>query len=257
MSHARWIAAPLAAWAATVACPMAAAAEVSPWAASANVSLVSDYRFRGISQSYELPAVQGGFDLGHTAGYYVGTWGSSVSGNQFIGGNSMEWDLYGGYKLELAKNLPLDFGVLYYAYPGAKAQLRGIPPDAKRYDTVELYGALTYGGLTGKLSYAVGDFFALNNSSGSWYAEANYNYAVSRAVNLVAHVGHQEVSNNRNLNYSDLKLGGTVDAVGLTWGGALITTNAKTQYYTTTSVSDGSTKVISRATIVVSVGKSF
>ena len=45
---------------------------------SANVALVSDYKFRGISQSNENPAIQGGFDYAFNNGFYVGTWGSTV-----------------------------------------------------------------------------------------------------------------------------------------------------------------------------------
>ena len=70
----------------------AADAPASPNTFTANVALVSDYRFRGISQSYTDPAIQGGFDYSHASGVYLGTWGSSVSGNEYVGGNGMEWD---------------------------------------------------------------------------------------------------------------------------------------------------------------------
>ena len=64
-----------------LAAPSDAAAQRSAWSGSGNFSVVSDYRFRGVSQTYNLPAVQGGFDLGHSAGFYFGTWGSSVGTN--------------------------------------------------------------------------------------------------------------------------------------------------------------------------------
>jgi hypothetical protein len=77
-------------------------------------------------------------------------------------------------------------------------------------------------------------------------------------VSLVAHLGYQSVRNNTNLNYTDFKVGGTVDAAGVTWGAAFITTNARSRYYTPQSLScDGSSKVISKSTLVLSVGKTF
>ena len=67
---------------------------------TANVSLVSDYRFRGVSQTFKQPAIQGGFDYVHSSGFYVGNWNSNVSGNSFTDG-SIEMDLYGGYKFNI------------------------------------------------------------------------------------------------------------------------------------------------------------
>jgi uncharacterized protein (TIGR02001 family) len=75
---------------------------------TANAALVSDYRFRGISQTYGLPAIQGGFDYAHSSGFYLGTWGSSVTGNLYANGSGMEWDLYGGYKGSITDDLGYD-----------------------------------------------------------------------------------------------------------------------------------------------------
>jgi hypothetical protein len=76
---------PLHSNAQTAAAP--AAEPASPLAG--NLAIVSDYRFRGISQSYRLPAVQGGIDYAHESGFYLGNWNSSVSGNQFPNGASL------------------------------------------------------------------------------------------------------------------------------------------------------------------------
>lgn len=82
---------------------------------SANVALVSDYRFRGVSLSNEDPAIQGGFDFGYQ-GFYVGTWSSSIE--QF-NGSEQEVDLYGGWGSDLGDTgLNFDAGFLYYVYPG-------------------------------------------------------------------------------------------------------------------------------------------
>ncbi len=244
--------------AASMALPLAAGAQQmrSDWTGSGNVSLVSDYRFRSISQTYRLPAIQGGIDLAHSAGFYVGTWASNVSGNQFFGGNSMEWDFYGGYKFEIVRGWALDLGFIQYIYPGAKAQFQ-TPVAGKRYDTTEIYGGLIIGNFTAKLNYSVSDFFAAPDSSGAYYVDLTYNLPFGRGNNLQLHAGRQDVKNNRPLNYTDYKVGLSTEAAGLTLGVAYIGNNAKDLPYTVPSVSDNALKVVSKDTVVLSVGKTF
>src|SRR5687768_8589988 len=104
----------------------AANAEVSGTAA-----IVSDYDFRGISQTGEDPAVQLSIDYGHESGWYAGAWGSNVDdfcdtptgcydidGNQIANTASTEIDLYTGFKGEVG-DFGWDAGLTYYAYPGA------------------------------------------------------------------------------------------------------------------------------------------
>src|SRR5204862_7504341 len=102
-----------------------------------NVGAVSDYRYRGISQTRLQPALQGGIDLGLANGLYLGTWASTIKWIDDAGGNAdVEIDLYGGWKGEIAKNLTLDVGALTYQYPG-----NDLHPSA---NTTELYAALSY-----------------------------------------------------------------------------------------------------------------
>lgn len=225
----------------------------SDWSMSGNVSLVSDYRFRGISQTYKLPAIQGGFDLGHAAGFYVGTWASNVSGNQYSGGAGMEWDFYGGYKLDLARNVLLDMGFIYYFYPGAKTPA----PDLRRYDTTEVYAGITWGGLTAKLNYSISDAFGAVDSSGSYYGDITYVYTIGKSTNLIGHVGHAAFKNYGPLDYTDYKLGVTTDALGVTWGLAYIGNNADDDLYNVRHASDNALKSVSKDTVVLSVGKVF
>lgn len=82
---------------------------------SGNVALVTDYRFRGVSLSDGKPAIQGGIDLAHSSGFYVGTWASSLEDSPTYG--SMELDVYGGWSGEVTPGLTVDVGLLYYAYP--------------------------------------------------------------------------------------------------------------------------------------------
>lgn len=82
---------------------------------SGNVALVTDYRFRGVSLSAGKAAVQGGIDIAHSSGFYVGTWASSMEDTPLYG--EMELDIYAGWSGEIIPNLTLDAGLLYYAYP--------------------------------------------------------------------------------------------------------------------------------------------
>lgn len=80
-----------------------------------NVSLVTDYRFRGVSLSGGDPAIQGGITLNHSSGFYVGTWSSSLQSTPVYG--SLEVDIFGGWTGQVASGLTLDAGLLYYVYP--------------------------------------------------------------------------------------------------------------------------------------------
>lgn len=82
---------------------------------SGNVALVTDYRFRGVSFSNGDPAIQGGIDIAHSSGFYVGTWGSSIEDSPTFG--EMELDIYGGWSGDVTPGLTVDVGLLYYAYP--------------------------------------------------------------------------------------------------------------------------------------------
>jgi uncharacterized protein (TIGR02001 family) len=115
--------------------PSVAAAEVS-----ANVGVVSNYFFRGVTQTDDSAAVQGGVDYAHDSGFYAGTWGSTVD---FGDGTSYELDLYAGYGGSIG-DLGYDVGYIYYAYP-----------DADDADFGELYASLSYSYLTAGLAYTV------------------------------------------------------------------------------------------------------
>lgn len=201
-----------------------------------NVTLASEYLYRGIAQSNRKPAIQGGFDFVHKSGIYLGTWGSSIS---WLSDQSswfpstagisapMEWDFYGGYK-STAGDFGYDVGLLQYYYPGT------YPSGFVSPNTLEIYVGGSWKWITLKYSYALTDLFgALNSSgtkassSGSGYIDLSATYDVGGGFNLVGHVGHQTVKGATNADYTDWKLGATKDALGLTWGLAYIGTNAK------------------------------
>lgn len=89
--------------------------EASDFTISANVALTTDYRFRGVSLSGGDPAIQGGFDVAHDSGFYVGTWASSIKGGPAYG--DLELDIYAGWSGNLTDAVSVDVGVLYYLYP--------------------------------------------------------------------------------------------------------------------------------------------
>ena len=100
--------------------PLASQAE-GGLSTSFNVGAVSDYRYRGISQTRLKPALQGGVDLSHPSGFYLGAWASTIRWVKDLEGDAgVEVDVYGGYKGELAKGLGYDVGVLGYVYPSNK-----------------------------------------------------------------------------------------------------------------------------------------
>lgn len=220
----------LAVSAATALCaPLLATAADSPF--SANVSIASQYIYRGIAQSGAKPAISGGFDYANPNGLYLGTWASSISWLQDTGAASsagMEWDFYGGYKGSISGDLGFDVGVLRYYYP-----LRNLTTGFLNPDTTELYGALSYKWLTVKYSRTVGTaLFGWANDSGgkttgSGYLDISGSFDLGGGFGLSAHAGHQTVKGYSPASYSDWKLGITKDFPIGTIGVALTGTNAK------------------------------
>jgi hypothetical protein len=94
-----------------------AAAPAPAYSITGNVSLTTDYTFRGLSQTNDNPAIQGGLDFAMANGFYLGTWASNIDFG--FPGQSIELDLYGGYKFK-AGPVGLDIGVIDYVYPGIK-----------------------------------------------------------------------------------------------------------------------------------------
>ncbi|MFS0738471.1 TorF family putative porin [Sphingomonas sp. 1P06PA] len=88
-----------------------------PLTVTGSVGLVSDYRFRGVSQTDEEMAVQGGATVTHESGVYGGFWGSNLAGWGTFGGANMELDLFGGIKVPVGGGT-LDVGLTWYMYPG-------------------------------------------------------------------------------------------------------------------------------------------
>ena len=155
----RHVSAMLAAAIAAAATPAAAqdTAPPKPITVTGSVGLASDYRFRGISQSDENLAVQGGITVAHESGLYIGTWGSNLAGWGTFGGANVELDLIAGFKVPLAGGT-LDVGATWYMYPGGFDNTDFIEPYAK------LSGTIGPAGLTAGVAYA-----PKQEALGNWY----------------------------------------------------------------------------------------
>jgi uncharacterized protein (TIGR02001 family) len=183
-----------------------------------NVGAVSDYRYRGISQTRLHPAVQGGIDLTLPAGFYVGTWASQIKWIDDAGGGAdVEVDFYGGWKAEVYKGVTLDVGALTYQYPG-----NDLNPSA---NTTELYGALTYDIVTAKYSHSVTNLFGFADSKSSWYLEIAATLEGPWGTSITPHAGHQRVENVSGASYNDYSLTVTKDFSGLVPSLALVGTS--------------------------------
>lgn len=156
MKYLSLVAASLAAF---VAVPAFAqeTAPPKPITVSGSVALVSDYRFRGVSQTDEELAVQGGLTISHESGLYVGTWASNLAGWGTFGGSNTELDLIAGYKVPVGGGA-LDVGLTWYMYPGG----------ASKTDFAEPYAKLS--GTLGPVSLLAGVAYAPKQEAlGNWY----------------------------------------------------------------------------------------
>lgn len=213
--------------------------------ASFNVGAVTDYRYRGISQTRLKPALQGGFDYSN-GGFYVGTWASTIKWIKDFGGDAnVEIDVYGGYKGEITKELTYDVGVLTYQYPSNKLK----PITGANANTTEIYGALTYGPATLKYSHAVTDTFANFDSKGSFYVDLSATFDVG-GISVVPHVGYQKIKGpfEDPGSYTDYSLTVSKEVVkGLSLSAAVVGTDADKAFY----VSPKNGKELGKATLVL------
>ena len=200
---------------AVAALPALASAQLT-----ANVSLTTNYKFRGqdqdvigkngsIKDKAVKPALQGGFDYAHESGFYIGNWNSSVN---WLPGNSLESDIYGGYKFK-AGEVDMDVGLLTYIYPGNSLG-----------NTTEAYAGATFGPLSAKYSHTLSeDYFGWAGTSlGSGLKGRNTGYLnlafaqeVAPKLTFKASVGFtrfaSDIKDNGVPNYMDYSVGGAYD----------------------------------------------
>ena len=234
----------------------AAPAAQSPHTFTGNVGLVTDYRFRGISQTDKRFAVQGGFTVSHESGLYASVWGSSI--DEYVAGASdQEIDLIAGYTKTVGA-ATFDVGVLYYYYPGAEAIVPGY-----NSDFFEPYASVkgTFGPVTAKVSAAYAPkqhaIAGLHTKDDNLYGALDLSGSVGdTGVSLSAHLGHNFMDDSflsAGKDYTDWSLGASYTWNHLTFGVSYVDTNFSKGALT----SPFTGRDIAKAGVVGSIGVSF
>ncbi len=218
-----------------------------------NAGLYTDYRFRGYTQTGYKPALQGGFDVAHTSGFYVGNWNSNVE-SELYRGASLEMDFYGGYKYALGP-VTMDAGLLHYYYPSSKTSGK------KQSKQTEIYLGAAYDIFTAKFNYGLTNFFGLGddtstNTKGNYYLDLGVAKDLGNGWGVNGHYGYQYVKHGKDAglvanNVSDYRIGATKDLNGWIAGASLVATSKK-DFAPTASGKDGG-----KTGIVLSLGKTF
>lgn len=181
-----------------------------------NAAVTSDYIFRGLTQSWSRPAIQGGAELAMKNGFTAGVWGSSISEHSYPGG-SMELDLYASYGRAINDDWSWRAGIYGYLYPGANLDKAGLA--SRSFNTVEAHAAITWKQLTLKYNHALTDYFGVDreqgyrrDSRGTGYLQLDASLPLSEHWSVDLHAGHTRYQSTlvqplpsgvRNPSYSD------------------------------------------------------
>lgn len=170
---------------------------------SMNVGLASDYIFRGISQTQGNGAIQGGLDVVHDSGLYIGTWASNVD---FGGDASVEFDYYAGLGNDITEDISYDLGWIKYAYPGESA-----------LNFSEYYASLSAYGFTVGAAYS-DDF---GGSDTTLYSYLGYEYTLPYEIGLALQYGKYDFKDatfGNDDSYNDWSIGLSKTLAGLDFG---------------------------------------
>lgn len=226
-------------------------AETKAITVNGGATLVSDYRFRGISQTDKDFALQGSITVTHESGFYVGTWGSSID-DYVAAGADQEIDLIAGYKKTVGA-ATIDVGVTYYYYPGAEKVVPGF-----NSDFAEIYGSVS--GALGPVSAKLGAFYAPSQSAldygfgkeDNFYMNLGLSAAIpDTGVTVSAGIGHTFTRSymSAGQKYTDWNVGVSYTTGPVTLG---------LSYVDTDGVALGSTgKNIMKGGVVGTLGVSF
>jgi uncharacterized protein (TIGR02001 family) len=171
---------------------------------SANIGATSNYLWRGVTQTDDAVAVQGGLDYAHESGFYAGTWASNVD---FDDAATYEADFYAGYAGEFAEDFTYDVSYLYYAYPDADSS----------YDFGEVSFVLGWKWLELGYSKVVNADSGVSgaDSETDWsYLQANASFSLTEKVSLGVHYGYSQGDVVKDLfseTYSDYNVSLSAD----------------------------------------------
>lgn len=159
-----------------------------------NVAVTSDYMFRGLTQTWGRPAIQGGADYANPNGFAAGFWGSSISERSYPGG-AMELDLYASYGRAINSDWSWRAGIYGYVYPGANLDHAGLA--SRSLDTLEANVALSWKQFTLKYNHSLTDYFGVDteqgyrgDSKGTGYLQLDGTFPLNEAWSLALHAGH-------------------------------------------------------------------
>jgi uncharacterized protein (TIGR02001 family) len=220
-------------------------------AIGANAALVSDYRYRGISQTRLQPALQAGADHVAASGWYTGAWASSITWTRNAGGSgSVELDLYGGRRGELGGGVSYDAGLLGYLYPS-----NGLSrvPGWDNANSAEAYAQFGYRAATLKYSHAFTNLFGMPDTRGSGYLDLNLNLPAGARTTLTLHAGRQRVRHLGTASYTDWKAALVRDVGPATLTLAAVGTNASERAY----ASPANGRFLGSRALVVTLGRTF
>ena len=175
---------------------------------SFNIGIVSDYAFRGVSQTNEGPAIQGGMDYAHDSGFYAGVWASNVDFVDNDGANA-EVDFYLGWSTNFTETLTFDVSLLRYVYI-----------DQNAYEYNELLVNLGVGDyLSFQLGYS-NDVFN-SDETGIYYQVAGTYPLPWAELTLNGSLGHYDLDDALGDSYQDIAIGVSKPfgpmTVGLNW----------------------------------------
>lgn len=252
----------------------------SSWSVPVTFSLVSDYIFRGQSQSWGRPALQLNVEAAHNSGVYAGFFASNVS-NHWLPGASIETDVYGGYRTKLADAIGVDVGAIYYMYPGANwsdSTFTGFNA-RNNVDTLEAYISLSWEWLSFKTGRTLNEYFGWStnnspiaggffgdysagvtgNTRGSHFFEINASYDIAEGLNLSGQVGRQVIRNATDLDITYYKVGLT-KALPAGWSAGIFYSgsNNPKAYRDFVSLDNGhSSSDVTKNTVFVNISKAF
>ena len=259
--------------------PTTSRAEDAATTATSNLALVSQYKFRGIDQTWGRPAVQGGVDVTAANGLYAGAWASNVSGNSYAGG-SLELDLYAGVNGKIGDDWSWTAGAYGYLYPGANFAKSACPSAAyptpcsvpsKRFDTLELNAGVTWKWVAYKLSASTGDWFGAAASTGyggstrgTLYHDVTVTWPVSDTLSLATHLGHTDVRARYagvDADYTDWRVTLAKTFAGGWNAGATLAGANNDRYWRAPvgglSMANGDTRAVNRTAFIVQLGRTF
>ncbi|HEY7871412.1 MAG TPA: TorF family putative porin, partial [Rudaea sp.] len=163
--------------AAALGTAVAHATDVPEPSVTGNVAITSDYVFRGLTQTWGRPAIQGGADYAAANGFASGFWASSISERSYPGA-AMELDLYASYGRTFGNGWSWRAGLYGYVYPGGNLDQANPRLPSRSFDTLEANAALGWKWLTLKYNRALTDYFGadveegyLGNSRGTSYLQ--------------------------------------------------------------------------------------